>query len=166
MTVSIADIRHAIEIVLIEIYPDISALGEGCYSLNDILDQLIFELIKEEYKKYAARRPIQYYLDLYDSEHYGTSRKYTRALQYAQFYKDFDNECIEEAFGLRLPELEAQDVTGSNVFSGHRFTECEFLQFKMQAECRLLNKLHGKQLDNSKNVAENDFRKFFEEYRS
>ena len=92
MTVSIADIRHAIEIVLIEIYPDISALGEGCYSLNDILDQLIFELIKEEYKKYAARRPIQYYLDLYDSEHYGTSRKYTRALQYAQFYKDFDNE--------------------------------------------------------------------------
>ena len=164
MTVSIADIRHAIEIVLIEIYPDISALGEGCYSLNDILDQLIFELIKEEYKKYAARRPIQYYLDLYDSEHYGTSRKYTRALQYAQFYKDFDNECIEEAFGLRLPELEAQDVTGSNVFSGHRFTECEFLQFKMQAECRLLNKLHGKQLDNSKNVAENDFRKFFEEY--
>ena len=70
MTVSIADIRHAIEIVLIEIYPDISALGEGCYSLNDILDQLIFELIKEEYKKYAARRPIQYYLDLYDSEHY------------------------------------------------------------------------------------------------
>lgn len=70
MTVSIADIRHAIEIMLIEIYPDISALGEGCYSLNDILDQLIFELIKEEYKKYAARRPIQYYLDLYDSEHY------------------------------------------------------------------------------------------------
>ena len=50
MTVSIADIRHAIEIMLIEIYPDISALGEGCYSLNDILDQLIFELIKEEYK--------------------------------------------------------------------------------------------------------------------
>ena len=46
MTVSIADIRHAIEIMLIEIYPDISALGEGCYSLNDILDQLIFELIK------------------------------------------------------------------------------------------------------------------------
>ena len=164
MNTSIADIRSAIEIVIGEIYPNVSTLDGGHYSLNDILDQLIFELIKEEYKKYARKRPIQYYLDLYDNEHYGTSRKYTRALQYAQFYKDFDNEYIEETFGFRLSELEAQDVTGNKVFSGYQFTEWEFLQFKMQAECRLLNKLHGKQLDNSRNVTENAFRKLFEEY--
>ena len=164
MNTSIADIRSAIEIVIGEIYPNVSTLDGGHYSLNDILDQLIFELIKEEYKKYARKRPIQYYLDLYDNEHYGTSRKYTRALQYAQFYKDFDNEYIEETFGFRLSELEAQDVTGNKVFSGYQFTEWEFLQFKIQAECRLLNKLHGKQLDNSRNVTENAFRKLFEEY--
>lgn len=146
LNVSVPILRHTIEILLNELYPDVSALGEGHYSINDILDQLIFELIKEEYKAYADRHTIQHYLDLYDSEHYGTSRKYTRPIQCAQFYRDLDNGSIEEVFGFRLPDLEAQNVTGSNTFIGHQFTEQEFLGIKMQAECKLLNKLYGKQI--------------------
>ena len=45
MTVSIADIRHAIEIVLIEIYPDISALGEGCYDGMEMYQRFYEEII-------------------------------------------------------------------------------------------------------------------------
>lgn len=164
VTVSVPILRYTIEIILTEIYPDISALNEGYYSLDDILDQLVFEIIKEEYKKYAERHTIQHYLDLYDSEHYGTSRKYTRSIQYAQFYRDLDNNSIEAAFGFRLPELETQDMAGRKRFAGHQFTEKEFLEIKMQAECKLLNKFHGKQIDNSSNVTETDFRKLFEEY--
>ncbi len=162
--VSVAILRHTIEILLSEIYPDISALEDSHYSLDDISDQLIFELIKEEYKKYAEKHTIQYYINLYDNKHYGTSRKYTRAIQYAQFYRDFDNSSIEEDFGFRLPELEAQDMTGSNTFTGHQFTEQEFLGLKMQAECKLLNKLHGKQIDSSSNVTEAFFKELFDEY--
>lgn len=75
-----------------------------------------------------------------------------------------DNSSIEETFGFRLPDLEAQDMTGSNTFIGHKFTEQEFLVIKMQAECKLLNKLHGKQIDSSRNVSEQDFRTMFDEY--
>lgn len=162
--VSVAVLRHSIKILLSELYPNISALEECHYSFDDILNQIIFELIKEEYKEYAEKHTVQYYLDSYDSEHFGTSRKYTRALQYVQFYRDLNNSGIEETFGIRLPELEAQDMSGSNKFLGHKLTEQEFLGIKMQAECKLLNKLHGKQIDSSNNVRESDFRKLFEEY--
>lgn len=164
MNVTIPALRDAVKMLLNECYSQVSGLDKGHYSFDDILDQVVFELIKEEYKRYAEKHTIQYYLDLYDSEYYGTSRKYTRSIQHTQFYRDWDNSSIEEIFGFRLPELEAQDMSGSNKFTGYQFTEQEFLQIKMQAECKLLNKLHGKQIDNSHNVSEIDFGLLFGEY--
>ena len=146
MHVTIPALRHTIKMLLNEWYPQVSGLNKGHYSFDDILDQVVFELIKEEYKKYAEKHTIQYYLD------------------HTQFYRDWDNSSIEEIFGFRLPELEAQDMSGSNKFTGYQFTEQEFLQIKMQAECKLLNKLHGKQIDNSHNVSEEDFGLLFGEY--
>lgn len=141
MDVSVSILKHTFEIAFSDIYPDISVLNNWHYSFDDILNQLIFELIKEEYKKYAEKHSVQYFLRQYDYEQ--TSRPYTRAIQYAQFYSDFTNDNITEAFGFRLPELEPQDVTGSNKFMGHQFTEAEFIELKMQTDCWLLNKLHG-----------------------
>ena len=48
----------------------------------------------------------------------------------------------ERIKNMRVPELEAQDMSGAKVFKGHQFTAHEFLGLKLQAECRLLNKFH------------------------
>lgn len=164
MDVSIKSIRHAIKILLSELHPNISVLEGGCYSIDEILDQIVFELIKEDYKKHSEKHPIQYYLDRYDSEHYGTSRKYTRSIQYAQFYRDINNDLAQDTIGCQISELKAQDMSGTKNFIGYQLSEQEFFGLKMQAECKLLNKLHGKQIDSAKNVSETDFEKLFDEY--
>lgn len=82
MNVTIPALRDAVKMLLNECHSQVSGLDKAHYSFDDILDQVVFELIKEEYKRYAEKHTIQYYLDLYDSEYYGTSRKYTRSIQH------------------------------------------------------------------------------------
>ena len=150
--------------MLDEVYPDKKSLEIGHYKFDDILDQIIFELIKEDYREHASKATIQDYIYQYDID--APNRKYTRAIQYAQHYKDFDNENIEQAIGIRIPEMEAQDVSGSKVFQGHQYTLQEYWGLKMVAECKLFEKIHGHQIDSSKKVSESKFRDLFNEYES
>lgn len=164
MEVSVSIIRHTLEILLTEIYPDVSELDKGYYTLDDILNQLIFEIIKEDYKANSKKHIIQYYLEKYNDDNAGSSRKFTRATQYTQFYRDFNNNEINEMFGIRLSELDAQDMSGSNKFQGYQLTEQEFLGIRMQAYCKLTDKLHGKQISDSHKVSEAEFKKLFTDY--
>ena len=162
MDIGISSLEYALKVLINEFYPFTDTFSDELYSLDDVVHQLIFEIIKEEYKQYAPKKTITDYLGEYDVD--GSNRKYTRALQYAQHYKDYDNDAIENELGIRVPELEAQDMNGANVFKGYQFTAQEFLALKLQAECGLLNKLHEGQIESSKKVSETRFRELFEDY--
>ena len=162
MDIDISSLELALKTLITEFYPFTDTFSDDLYSLEDVVHQLIFEIIKEEYKKYAPQKTITDFLGDYDVD--GSNRKYTRALQYAQHYRDCDNTAIEAEAGIRIPELEAQDVKGAKVFKGHQFTAHQFLGLKLQAECGLLNKLHEGQIEFSKKVSEPRFRELFEEY--
>jgi len=162
MDIDISSLELALKTLITEFYPFTDTFSDDLYSLEDVVHQLIFEIIKEEYKKYAPQKTITDFLGGYDVD--GSNRKYTRALQYAQHYRDCDNNAIETEAGIRIPELEAQDVKGAKVFKGHQFTAHQFLGLKLQAECGLLNKLHEGQIEYSKKVSEPRFRELFEEY--
>lgn len=164
MKYTINDVKHAIEILLEDIYPHSENLTAEFSTIEDIANQVVFELIKEDYKKNAARNTIQFYMDKYDVD--ANNRKYTRAIQYAQHYRDTDFNLIQADFGIELEELKPQDVKGKKAFEGHRYTELEFWGFKMQDECGLFNKLHQKQIESSKNISEPRFKELFIEYRS
>ena len=159
---NIASLERALTILINEFYPYTKSFSEELYTLEDVVHQLIFEIINKEYDQYAPKKTIMDFLGDYDVD--GSNRKYTRAIQYAQHYRDYDNKLIEDTLGMRVPELEAQDMSGSNVFKGHQFTAREFLGFKLQAECGLLNKFHEKQIESSKKVSESRFRELFDEY--
>lgn len=162
MKIDISGLTLAFKTLIKEFYPYADSFSAELYTLDDVVHQLIFEIIKEEYKQYAPKKTVTDFLGVYDVD--GSYRKYTRALQYAQHYRDHDNNLIEDELGMRVPELEAQDMSGAKVFKGHRFTAHEFLGLKLQAECRLLNKLHEDQIESSKRVSESKFRELFEEY--
>lgn len=158
----IAGIELALNTLIKEVYPYTDSFSESMYSLDDVVHQLIFEIIKEEYKQHAPKKTVMDFLGDYDVD--GSNRKYTRALQYAQHYRDHDNDLIENELGMRASELEAQDMSGAKVFKGHQFTADEFLGLKLQAECGLLNKLHEGQIESSKKVSEFRFQELFEDY--
>ncbi|MCR4636876.1 MAG: hypothetical protein K5754_11620 [Butyrivibrio sp.] len=164
MKYTIKDIKRAIENILDELYPHPENLIAEFSTIEDIANQIVFELIKEDYKKNADRNTIQFYMDKYDVD--ATNRKYTRAIQYAQHYRNIDFDLIQADFGIELEDLKPQDVSGEKVFKGHRYTEQDFLGFKMQAECRLLNKLHQRQIEFSKSISESKFKELFIEYRN
>lgn len=159
---SIIGLNLALKTLISEMYPYTDVFSDELYSFDDVVHQLIFEIIKEEYKQFAPKKTIMDFLSVYDVD--GSNRKYTRALQYAQHYRDHDNDLIEAELGLRVPELEAQDMSGAKVFQGHQFTAHEFLGLKLQAECVLLNKFHEGQIDSSKKVSESRFQELFEDY--
>lgn len=163
MRYPLSAIRTAIELVIRELYPDESHLIKEYSCIDDIVNQVLFELIKEDYKRNAETHSIQHYIDKFDIE--ASNRKYTRAIQYAQHYKNADYELIKREFGVNLPELKAEDISGKKVFEGHHYTEKDFWNYKIQAECKLLNKLHQKQIESSKNVSEIQFKNLFSNYR-
>ena len=152
----------ALRTLINEFYPYSESFSDELYTLDDVVHQLMFEIIKEEYKQYAPKKTVMDFLGVYDED--GSNRKYTRAIQYAQHYRDYDNDLIEDEFGMRVPELEAQDVSGAKVFKGHQLTAHEFLGLKMQAECGLLNKFHEGQIESSKKISESRFQELFVEY--
>lgn len=63
MKYTINDIKHAIEILLEEIYPHPECLIAEFSMIENIANQIVFELIKEDYKKNADRNTIQFYMD-------------------------------------------------------------------------------------------------------
>lgn len=163
------DVKYTIEALCIAIravienhFPKQERFDLYPYSMQDLVNQIVFELIKEEYKNNATVNSIQHYINKYDPE--ADNRKYTRAIQYAQFYRDENNRALEDNVGIRSPLLEAVDMSGSNRFCGYSVNLCEFLQFKMQAECKLLNKTHEGQISKAKKVSESDFQKLFDDY--
>ena len=162
MKINIAGLDLALKTLINEFYPFPNTFSDELYTLDDVVHQLVFEIIKEEYKQYAPKKTVMDFLGDYDVD--GSNRKYTRALQYAQHYRDYDNELIEDELGMRIPELEAQDMSGAKVFKGHQFTAHEFLGLKLQAECGLLNKFHEGQIESSKKVSESRFQSLFVEY--
>ncbi len=100
----------ALKTLINKFYPFIDTFSDNLYSLEDVIHQLIFEIIKEEYKQFAPKKTITDFLSEYDVD--GSNRKYTRALQYAQHYRDYDNNAIENKLSMRVPELESQDMNG------------------------------------------------------
>ena len=52
--INISSIENALKILLKEFYPYIDSFSDDLYSLDDVVKQIIFEIIKEEYKNYAA----------------------------------------------------------------------------------------------------------------
>lgn len=160
--VTIDVIRKVVNMIIVNRFPSLERLNGGHYTIADLENQIIFELIKEEYKEYAPRNTIEYYLGEYDPE--ASHRKYTRAIQYAQHYRDDSNNIISEMFGFEIEELLPQDMSGSRVFEGHKFTEQEFWQLWLEDECKLFKKMHGHQIDKTKNVSDTQFEELFEQY--
>ena len=162
MNSDIKNIWNAVNTLLNEVYPYKFTLKYGHYSMEAITDQVVFELIKENYKAHAERLPVSYYRNKYDPD--SDIRKYTRAMQYIQYYRGLSNQEIEERFGFRLEDLETPDMSGLNRFLGYQITGQDYWFLKMQAECKLPDRLHNGQLALSKNVSNNTFVELFKKY--
>ena len=163
MSYSLMDLRHAFELMLPEFYPHMQRFQWGYYTQDDLLDQLVFEIIKEENKKYGQKNTITYYLiddeHLYDEK--ANPAQYSKDIKRVQKIRDFNNDRLEEVFGIRLEDLDAQDMSAPRRFEGRMLRRDEFLQYWIDYRTGLLGKLHGHQISDSHKVSNEQFTALF-----
>ena len=166
MEYSLEIIRHMFSIIIQEFYPYTENFQQGFYSLEHLLDQLIFEFLKEENKKYGVTKTITYYLsdDDYEYDKDGNPAQYSKAIRRIQKTRDFDNDRIEGTFGTRLDELNSIDMSSPKRFIGYGLRRDEFLQYWLDYQTDLFKKLHGHQISNSHKVSNSQFICLFDQY--
>lgn len=151
------DILHTIE----SVFPTVGVLGEDVYDLNSVLDQIVFELIKENYKKTAPRTSLQSHLEQYFSVFYPkqqTNRPYSRATQSIQHYYEIGMDEIEKEMGLRIPGMEK---TARNSFE---LNEVEAWQIILHNECKLFDAVLQHKVDSSHKISETKFVELMSDY--
>ena len=66
-SITIKDFKHTIDIMIKCIYPDVenefNLLGTIKITYDDVLNQIIFLLIKMEYEKYAEKKSLRQHIE-------------------------------------------------------------------------------------------------------
>lgn len=92
---------------------------------------------------------------------------YSRQLQYAQYYRSELNDMIEDARGIRIPELEGRDISDIKVRTeGIELNEMSFYELFNLSQVGILKKITAGQISDSKKVSNSQFRSLMEEYES
>ncbi len=166
MEYSLKILRHMFEIMVPEFYPHMENFQRGFYTLDDLLDQLVFEFLKEENKAYGETNTITYYLrndkQRYDPD--ANPAQYSKDIARVQKVRDAQNTRLEEYFGIRLDELNPEDMSSPKRFGGRKMRRDEFLTYWLDYQTGLFSKLHGHQISDSHKVSNGLFRVLFDSY--
>lgn len=153
MSESIWNIRRDFQVGLKAMYPHPELFDGFYWSIDDIVDQAIFDYIRLDYNATAPKKSLrQYYKSdvLWDD---AARRKYSRVIERLQHYRDIQNEELEAAFDVRHPGLERRDMQSiEDKLDGYHFNRVEFDEIDMEHDIPILQKLVGKQVDDPNNV--------------
>ena len=131
----------------------------GHYTIDDICDQILFEMIKNEYTQNAPKMSLRQYLAEKHQVEYcvdiddiikNEKRKDTRMIQYAQHYRDLLQERIKKEYGETLDELYPQTFEKNiNNFDGYKFTKLAYREIEQLENYPILNKITEGQIHNT-----------------
>lgn len=179
-SVTINNLKHAVEILLKEIYPEVEKEFDLCgtvkISFDDVLNQIMFLLIKLEYEKYADKKSLRQHIETKHGE--GTYDElrwtYSGGIKFINKHKTNTFNNLKDEFNIEVDELLPKKFeTREEKLEGNKFTNVQFSQICMYVGCQkndvlekihLLDKSYGHQIEKSKKVSEYDFIKYFEQY--
>jgi len=148
-----------------DVYPKPDLLTQGLVTVEDTADQLIFEGIKYAYDETAEKKSIRQHLIDNGMDPEIDKRKFSRALEYAQYYRDEQYNRMIESYGKTIDELQGKDMDAFNKrMEGHELDGMHFFELCNMSDVPLLKKIVGKQISDSKKVSNVKFREYFDEY--
>lgn len=121
--------------------------------IDSILDQIIFELIAEDYIKNNSgmRKSL--------TKHNGVGdeiaiKKDARTMQYSNYYRKETAKRLNTAYGFTSPELEVENLKVENGFNKpYQLNDYEHLQIKTMENLKLLKLIVNRQVIDIKSVA-------------
>lgn len=179
-TITIKDLKKTLDIIIKEIYPKVEEEFDLCGTIkityDDVLNQIVFLLIKMEYEKYSARKSLRQHIEnKHGKGSYEYFRwSYSRAFKQINKHKSFTYNKFKEFFNIEVNELLPKEMKSINdKIDGIQLTNVQFSELCMYVgrqkndyleEIHLLNKIHGHQIESSKKVSELNFIQYFEQY--
>lgn len=165
---TIESLKENISEYIEDIYPYWHiAIEPGLISMDDILNQIIFESIKIAYedKMETERKSIRQFLKEYGMDTDSFRRSFSREMAYVQYYRDHEQVMRMKEQGVFYPELEGKDMKDiTNRMEGHEITPMNFLEIKNIHDVRILKKVVGRQTQSTKNISNDKFIELYDEY--
>lgn len=160
---NIETIRDAFVIAIGSIVRAESLFENAYWSAKDIANQITFEYIKMDYHNSAPTKSIRQYLGCTDDD--SQRRQYVRLMEYVQYYRDVENNYIEQCFGERISEYERKNMdTIAAKLAGRQLNAVQFRELTSIHEVRLFLKLLKHQIDDKKKVTDVQMVLLFNEY--
>lgn len=148
------------------IHPNLQSLNNPYISIEDMVDYIIYEGIKYAYDNYAVKKSIRQHMIDRSMDTDADRRRFSRQIQYAQYYRDIQNEQIGEK-GFYSEELSAKDMDEfSNRMSGYEINAMNFQELCNMLNIPLLEKIIGHKISSSKKVSNTRFVELMNQYDS
>lgn len=143
----------------------------GCYSVDDIINQVIMEYIIKDYQVNAERKSILKHREAhgmtgkYDADR--TAQLYKRLVQRATHYKDYNRQQLIESSGITRVDFTRNPMDGpSNWQNAYTLTDIDFHDLMLQDECPLLSKIFEHKISSKTSVPNPMFQQMFSIYES
>lgn len=145
--------------------PFLDEIKDCVVSLDDMIDHIIYEGIKYAYDDYAEKKSIRQHLKDNNMDDDSERRKFSRALQYAQYYRDLQFDQVIRENHIAVDELHGKDMTEFDTrMEGHEISAMNFVELCNMRDIPLLNKIIGKQIQSSKKVSNPTFIALMDQY--
>lgn len=165
---TIEGLKENISDHIMDTFPGWMAAEEvGLISMDDIINQIIFESIKLAYedKINGERKSIRQFLIEHNMDTDSYRRSFSREMLYVQYYRDQEQMTKLKENGIYHEELEGRDMKDINKrMEGHMITPMNFLEIKNLHDLRILKKITGRQFQDTKKISNALFQEMFDEY--
>lgn len=145
-------------------FPSIFSIKNPYISIEDIVDFVLYEGIKEAYDNYAEKKSIRQHMIENNMDTDADRRRLSRQFQYAQYYRDYQNERLGKLgfYSEELAEKSMEDF--NNRITGHLITAMNFQELKNMLDIPILEKIIGLKIGSSKKISNQSFKELMIEY--
>lgn len=147
------------------VHPNLDALKNNYLSIEDVIDFVIYESIKAAYDEYAPKKSLRQHMIENGLDSDADRRRFSRQIQYAQYYRDLQQERIADRTGIEIDELSGKDMDNiDDRMAGHELNDMQFFELNNMLNMPVLKKIMGHQITSSKKVSNKTFVELMDEY--
>lgn len=141
----------------------------GMLKINDIVDMVLLDLIKQLYNKLADKHSLRYFLKEHNLDTEDTKMLYSRNHSFVMKHRkiEYDNKAKEVGIVKGMESLIPPDMTNmNNKLSGYQLTEMNFYELMIITNNDFTKSISEKRLIDSKKISNGKFKEILSEYDS
>lgn len=177
---TIQDFKYFINYTIKGIYPEVenefNIFQKTGITYDNVLNQIVFLLIKMEYEKYADKKSLRQHIENKHGKgsYNDLKRSYQQGLKFISQHKTTSYDYFKNTLGSEIPELLPKKLNNiDKKLEGYKYTNVQFSEIctfvgkhknKSIEAIHLLNKMYGHQIEDSHKVSEDKFIEYFQQY--